>query len=257
METQGETQDAKGDGVVAEMGSGTRIGTGIETRTGSRKVEERRKSARNRTRIVDAIRHFSSARVTISADRGGRLRAPGQLYPQGLVPVHAHRTEGVTGSEGREGVNGVGSGIGVGVGTEMGTGTGMERERERERGWRRTKDCRVGTGTGAGTRRERGRGWRPVDEHTMGTRTAAETETRACGDGNRDEDGNRNGNEDRIGEGGGNAKKRKKPHKSCRRHVGNGGDLGGKRKKSRKERVGLVAASPDKLENNKETGGGT
>ena len=37
-----------------------------------------------------------------------------------------------------------------------------------------------------------------------------------------------------IGEGGGEAKKRKKPHKSCRRHVGNGGDLGGKRKKRRK-----------------------
>ena len=29
-------------------------------------------------------------------------------------------------------------------------------------------------------------------------------------------------------------KKRKKPHKSCRRHVGNGGDLSGKREKNRK-----------------------
>ena len=64
------------------------------------------------------------------------------------------------------------------------------------------------------------------------------------------------GNEDRIGEGGGEAKKCKKPHKSCRRHVGNGGDLGGKRKKLRKERVGPVAANPDNLENNKEAGGG-
>ena len=33
---------------------------------------------------------------------------------------------------------------------------------------------------------------------------------------------------DRTGEGSGELKKRKKPHKSCRRHVGNGGDLGGK-----------------------------
>ena len=37
----------------------------------------------------------------------------------------------------------------------------------------------------------------------------------------------------------------------------NGGDLGGKRKKCRKERVDPVAANPDNLESNKETGGGT
>ena len=50
------------------------------------------------------------------------------------------------------------------------------------------------------------------------------------GDGNGDEDGNGNRNEDRIGEGGREAKKRKKPHKTCSRHVGNGGDMGRKRK---------------------------
>ena len=50
---------------------------------------------------------------------------------------------------------------------------------------------------------------------------------------------------------------RKKPQNSCRRHVGNGGDLGGKRKKLQaKERVGPVAANPDNLENNKEAEGG-
>ena len=47
----------------------------------------------------------------------------------------------------------------------------------------------------------------------------------------------------------------KKPHKSCRRHVGNGGDLGGKRKKRRQERVDSVAANPNNLENSKEAGG--
>ena len=76
------------------------------------------------------------------------------------------------------------------------------------------------------------------------------------------------------------AKKRKKPHKTCRRHVvshvqcngcqpekklnyktcrrhvGKGGDLSGKRKKRRKERVGLVAANLDNLEDKKEAGGG-
>ena len=50
--------------------------------------------------------------------------------------------------------------------------------------------------------------------------------------------------------------KRKKPQNSCRRHAVNGGDLGGKRKKCRKERVGPVAANPDNLESNKEAGGG-
>ena len=44
---------------------------------------------------------------------------------------------------------------------------------------------------------------------------------------------------------------------TCRRHVGNGGDLGGKRKKWRKERVGPVAANPDNPESNKEAGGGS
>ena len=35
--------------------------------------------------------------------------------------------------------------------------------------------------------------------------------------------------DDKVGENGGEAKKRKKTHKICSRHVGNGGDLGGKR----------------------------
>ena len=38
--------------------------------------------------------------------------------------------------------------------------------------------------------------------------------------------------------------------------MGNGGDLGGKRKKCRKEWVGPVAANLDNLESNKEAGGG-
>ena len=59
-----------------------------------------------------------------------------------------------------------------------------------------------------------------------------------------------------IGEGGREAKKRKKPQNSCRRRAGNGGDMGGKRKKCRKERVGSVAANPDNLGSNKEAGGG-
>ena len=76
----------------------------------------------------------------------------------------------------------------------------------------------------------------------------------SSGDGNGDDD---SGNENRIGEGGREAKKRKKPQNSCRRRAGNRGDTGGKRKKCRKERVGSVAANSDNLESNKEAGGGS
>ena len=68
------------------------------------------------------------------------------------------------------------------------------------------------------------------------------------GDGNGDDD---IGNESRIGEGGREAKKRKKPQNSCRRRAGNGGYMGRKRKKCRKERVGSVAANQDNLGSNK------
>ena len=75
----------------------------------------------------------------------------------------------------------------------------------------------------------------------------------SSGDGNGDKD-NGNGNMDKTGEGGREAKKRKKPQNSCRRQVGNGGDLSGKREKCRKERVGPVAANPDNRESNKKAG---
>ena len=77
----------------------------------------------------------------------------------------------------------------------------------------------------------------------------------SSGDASGDKD-NGTKNEDRIGKGGRETKKRQKPQNSCRRHVGNGGDLGGKRKKCRKERVDPVAANPDNLESNKEARGG-
>ena len=85
----------------------------------------------------------------------------------------------------------------------------------------------TGTGTGVETRR------RTPDGNGNGNGDGSED---SSGDGNGDED-NGNGNEDRIGEGGREAKRRKKPQNSCRRHVENGGDLGGKRKKCRKERA--------------------
>ena len=80
----------------------------------------------------------------------------------------------------------------------------------------------------------------------MGTR-------RRTPDGNGDGD---NGNEGKIGEGGREAKKRKKPQNSCRRRAGNGGDTGGERKNVENKKVGSVAANPDNLESDKEAGGG-
>ena len=78
----------------------------------------------------------------------------------------------------------------------------------------------------------------------------------SSGDGNGDED-NGNENEDRIGEGAREAVKRKKLQNTCsRRHVRNGGYLGGKWKTCRKGRTGAVAAKPVNLECNKDAGGG-
>ena len=104
----------------------------------------------------------------------------------------------------------------------------------------------TGIGTGVETRRPTPDG--NGDVNGDGTEDSS-------GDRNGDED-NGNGNDDRIGEGAREAKKRKKPQNSCRRHVEKGRDLGGKRKKCRKETAGPVAANPDNLESNKEAGGG-
>ena len=56
--------------------------------------------------------------------QGVALASTRQLRSQGPVPVQAHRTGGVTGSEGQEGANGVGGGIGVGGGNGDGNGVG-------------------------------------------------------------------------------------------------------------------------------------
>ena len=87
--------------------------------------------------------HFHSARVISSARQGVALTSPQQLRSQGPVSVHAHRTEGVTGSEGREGANGVGGRIGVGGGNGDGNRVGG--------GSGGVKSHGDGDGAGAGT----------------------------------------------------------------------------------------------------------
>ena len=166
------------------------------------------------------------------------LASTRQPQAQGPASVQAHRTGGVTGSEGQEGANGVGGGNGDGNGDVNGHGDGYG----------------AGTGTGGEVNEGApdGNGDGNGDGAGTGTGTGVGTRRRTP-DGNGDDD---NGNEVKIGEGGREAKKRKKPQTSCRRRAGNGGDTRGQRKKCRKERVGSVAANPDNLESNREAGGG-
>ena len=177
-------------------------------------------------------------------------------HSQSPASVQAHRTGGVIGSEGQEGANGVGSGIGVGDGNGdgngdgdghgdgggAGAGAGVEVNEGAQDG--------DGAGTGAGTGTGVGTRSRTPDGNGDGNGDGSED---CSGDGNGDGD---NGNENRIGEGGSEANKRKKPQNSRGRRAGNGGDMDGKRKKCSKERVGSVPANPDDLGSNKEAGGG-
>ena len=80
----------------------------------------------------------------------------------------------------------------------------------------------------------------------MGTGTGAGAETRAVAE---------IGTGTRMGMGTGmrtvseraEERQRKQLHKSCRRHVRNGRDFGGQRKRRRQERVGSVPVNPDNL----------
>ena len=169
------------------------------------------------------------------------LASTRQPRSQGLASVQAYLTGGVTGPEGQEGANGVGGGIGVGGGNGdgngdvnghgdgdgAGTGTRVEVNEVAQdgNGNRDGSGDGVGTGTGTGTEVETGR--RTPDGNGDGNGDGSED---SSGDENGDED-NGNGNANKIGEGGREARKGKKPQNSCRRRAGNGGDLGGKIKK--------------------------
>ena len=153
----------------------------------SQHLAEGTEVARLRRRFSFVLQQALSFRTRHHLCRQGvALASTRRPHSQGLPSVQAHRTAGVTGSEGQEGANGVGGGIGVGGGNgdgngdvdgqgdgdgaEAGAGTGVEANE-------RAQD---GNGTGAGTGRERGRGreWGPVDEHRMGTGTGTGTEAR-------------------------------------------------------------------------------
>ena len=79
-------------------------------------MEPHKNCTRDKALLSHTRHHLSRQGVALVGTR--------QLRSQGLVPVHAHRTERATGSEGREGLSGVGSGIGVGGGNGDGNGVG-------------------------------------------------------------------------------------------------------------------------------------
>ena len=172
----------------------------------SQHLAEGTEVARLRRRFSFALQQALSFRTRHHLCRQGvALASTRQPHSQGPASVQAHRTGRVTGSEGREGANGVGGGIGVGGGNGdgngdvnghgdgdgAGTGTGMEvNEGAQDGSGDGSGDgAGTGTGTGVGTRR------RTKDGNGDGNEDGSED---ISGDGNGDED-NGNRNEDRIG----------------------------------------------------------
>ena len=205
----------------------------------SQHLAEGTEVARLRRRFSFVLQQALSFRTRHHLCRQGvALASTRQPHSQGPASVQAHRTGGVTGSEGQEGANGVRGGIevgggnvdgngdvnghGDGDGARTGTGVDVDEGAQDGNGDGNGDGAGTGTGTGVGTHR------RTPDGNGVGSEDCS-------GDGNGDDD---NGNENRIGEGGREAKKRKKPQNSCRRRTGNGGDTGGKRKNV--EKIGLV-----------------
>ena len=96
--------------------------------------------------------------------QGVALASTRRPHSQGPASVQAHRTGGVTGSEGQEGANGVGGGIGVGGGNGdgngdvdghgdgdgAGAGTGVEANEGAQDGNGDGSGDGAGTGTGTG-----------------------------------------------------------------------------------------------------------
>ena len=127
--------------------------------------------------------------------QGVALASTRRPHSQGPASVQAHRTGGVTGSEGQEGANGVGGGVGVGSGNGdgngdvdgqgdgagAGAGTGVEANEGAQdgNGDGSGDGAGTGTGTGVGTRR------RTPDGNGDGNGDRSED---CSGDGNGDDD---------------------------------------------------------------------
>ena len=125
----------------------------------SQHLAEGTQVARLRRRFSFVLQQALSFRTCHHLCRQGvALANTRQLRSQGPVSIHAHRTEGVTGSGGREETNGVGDRTGVGGGNGDGNGVGGGNRDVNgygdgdgtgaRTGWRRTKKRKMGTGTG-------------------------------------------------------------------------------------------------------------
>ena len=89
----------------------------------SQHLAEGTEVARLRRRFSFVLQQALSFRTRHHLCRQGMaLASTRQPHAQGPASVQAHRTGGVTGSEGQEGANGVGGGIGVGGGNGDGNG---------------------------------------------------------------------------------------------------------------------------------------
>ena len=196
VEILGRTQDGNGDG----SGDGNESSSGDRNRDedgngdGNEDViGESGGKAKKRKKWPKRCRHdqaLSFHTRHLFCKQGVVLAGTRQLRSQGPVSVHAYRTEGVIGSEGREGANGVGSGISVAGeignwnGVEGGNGDVNVDENGDEAGTRMELEVNEGTqygngdgiGDEAGTGRELG--WSPADEHRMQTGMEVGTETR-------------------------------------------------------------------------------
>ena len=83
----------------------------------SQDLAKGKEAARLRRRFTFILQQTLSFRTRHHLCRQGAvLKVSRHIRSQGPVSIHAHRTEGVTGSEGREEANGVGGGVGVGGG---------------------------------------------------------------------------------------------------------------------------------------------
>ena len=177
----------------------------------SQHLAEGAEVARLRRRFSFALQQALSFRTRHHLCRQGvALTSTQRPHSQGPASVQAHRTGGVTGSEGQEGANGVGGGIGVGGGNGdgygdvdgqgdgdgAGAGTGVDANKGAQDGNGDGSGGGSGDGAGAGTRTGVGSRRRTPDGDGDGNGDVSED---FSGDGNGDDD---NGNENRIGEGG-------------------------------------------------------
>ena len=178
-----------------------RVQHSSETSNESQHLAEGTEVARLRRRFSFVLQQALSSRTRHHLCRQGvALASTRQPHSQGPASVQAHRTGGVTGSEGQEGANEVGGGIGVGGengdsngdvnghgdGDGAGTGTGVKVNEGAQDG----SGDGAETGTGVGTRRRTPDG--NGDSNGEGNEDCS-------GDGNGDDDNGNGSEKDRGG----------------------------------------------------------